>query len=97
MTESNPLTQVKLGEEKPDEKESSPVPRRSRVSQNAKDNRHTMPPNAYSPKQISTPPPERPAPKQGAAAQASSGRDKMRTALGGMMAAIETEKQHKGM
>ncbi|XP_063676296.1 uncharacterized protein LOC134812702 [Bolinopsis microptera] len=91
----NAPAQVKLGEEKPDEQESSPVPRRaSKVSQNAKDNRHTMPPNAYSPKQISTPP-EKPTPKQ--AAQASSGRDKMRTALGGMMAAIETEKQHKGM
>ena len=95
--------QVKLAEEKPDDKaESSPVTRRSnRVSQHAKDNRHTMPPNMYSPKQISSERNEAPKPAENktaaASAQAASGRDKMRTALGGMMAAIEAEKQHKGM
>jgi hypothetical protein len=63
-----------------------------------------MPPNAFSAKQISSVPEKKETPKQAspkdsatAQAQAASGRDKMRTALGGMMAAIETEKQHKGM
>ena len=59
-----------------------------------------MPPNAFSSKQISSPPaPKQENPKDSsvAHAQAASGRNKMRTALGGMMAAIETEKQHKGM
>ncbi|KAL5265922.1 hypothetical protein ACHWQZ_G006544 [Mnemiopsis leidyi] len=99
----NAQPQVKLAEEKPDDKaESSPVTRRStRVSQHAKDNRHTMPPNMFSPKQISSERKEVPKPAESKPAagsvQAASGRDKMRTALGGMMAAIETEKQHKGI
>jgi len=101
----NAPPQVKLAEKKPEETESSPVTRRSnRVSQHARDNRHTMPPNAFSAKQISSVPEKKETPKQvspkdsaTAQAQAASGRDKMRTALGGMMAAIETEKQHKGI